>query len=61
MLLGGFWSTIVNLSLFIGARYVGYSDQHAMTMTFVSLVLIEFFKAYAYSIRPSTCPASAVC
>lgn len=48
MLLGGIWSTLVNLSLFIGARYLGYSNQHAMTMTFVSLVLIEFFKAYAY-------------
>jgi Ca2+-transporting ATPase len=48
MLLGGAWSAITNLSLFIGARYLGYSDQAAMTMTFVSLVLMEFFKAYAY-------------
>jgi Ca2+-transporting ATPase len=48
MLLGGAWSAITNLSLFIGTRYLGYSDQAAMTMTFVSLVLMEFFKAYAY-------------
>ena len=48
MVLGGAWSAITNLALFIGARYLGYSDQAAMTMTFVSLVLIQFFKAYGY-------------
>jgi Ca2+-transporting ATPase len=48
MLLGGAWSAFANLALFIGARYLGYSQQTAMTMTFVSLVLIEFFKAYGY-------------
>ncbi len=45
---GGAWSTMANLSLFAGARWLGYSDPKAMTMTFVSLVLMEFFKAYAY-------------
>jgi P-type Ca2+ transporter type 2C len=48
MVLGGAWSALTNLALFIGARYLGYSDQAAMTMTFVSLVLIQFFKAYGY-------------
>ena len=48
MVLGGAWSAITNLALFIGARYLGYTDQAAMTMTFVSLVLIQFFKAYGY-------------
>ena len=48
MVLGGAWSAITNLALFIGARHVGYTDQAAMTMTFVSLVLIQFFKAYGY-------------
>jgi Ca2+-transporting ATPase len=48
MVLGGVWSAITNLALYIGARYVGYSDQRAMTMTFVSLVLIQFFTAYGY-------------
>jgi Ca2+-transporting ATPase len=48
MILGGAWSTITNLALFIGAQHYGYSLQHAMTMTFVSLVLIQFFKAYGY-------------
>lgn len=48
MVLGGAWSAITNLVLFIGARYFGYDNQAAMTMTFVSLVLIQFFKAYGY-------------
>jgi Ca2+-transporting ATPase len=48
MLLGGAWSAITNLALFVGARYLGYTDQAAMTLTFVSLVLIQFFKAYGY-------------
>jgi len=48
MVLGGAWSAMTNLALFIGARFLGYSNQAAMTMTFVSLVLIQFFKAYGY-------------
>ncbi len=48
MLLGGVWSTIVNLGLFAWARNSGRSDAEAMTMTFVSLVLIQFFKAYNF-------------
>jgi len=45
---GGVWSTLVNLSLFVWARGSGRSEQEAMTMTFVSLVLIQFFKAYNF-------------
>jgi Ca2+-transporting ATPase len=48
MVLGGAWSAFANLGLFIGARYLSYSNHAAMTMTFVSLVLMEFFKAYGY-------------
>jgi Ca2+-transporting ATPase len=48
MLAGGIWSTIINLSLFIWARSSGRTEQEAMTMTFVSLVLIQFFKAYNF-------------
>lgn len=48
MLAGGFWSTIVNLSLFEWARHSGRSLREAMTMTFASLVLIQFFKAYNF-------------
>ena len=48
MLLGGLWSAIVNLGLFVWALNSGRSVQEAMTMTFVSLVLIQFFKAYNF-------------
>lgn len=48
MLIGGLWSTLANLGLFIWALGSGRSLPEAMTMTFVSLVLIQFFKAYNY-------------
>ncbi len=48
MTVGGLWSTIANLGLFIWALNSGRSTAQAMTMTFVSLVLIQFFKAYNY-------------
>lgn len=48
MLAGGLWSTVVNLVLFQWARQSGRSLREAMTMTFVSLVLIQFFKAYNF-------------
>jgi Ca2+-transporting ATPase len=48
MLVGGLWSTVVNLGLFVWALNSGRSVQEAMTMTFVSLVLIQFFKAYNF-------------
>jgi Ca2+-transporting ATPase len=48
MLTGGLWSALVNLGLFAWARSSGRSDAEAMTMTFVSLVLIQFFKAYNF-------------
>jgi Ca2+-transporting ATPase len=48
MLVGGLWSTLVNLGLFVWALNSGRSHQEAMTMTFVSLVLIQFFKAYNF-------------
>jgi Ca2+-transporting ATPase len=48
MLAGGLWSTIINLSLFVWARNSGRDVEEAMTMTFVSLVLIQFFKAYNF-------------
>jgi Ca2+-transporting ATPase len=46
--LGGLWSTLVNLVLFTWALRSDRSLPEAVTMTFVSLVLIEFFKAYNY-------------
>jgi Ca2+-transporting ATPase len=48
MLAGGVWSAIVNLGLFIWAFNSGRPLAEAMTMTFVSLVLIQFFKAYNF-------------
>jgi Ca2+-transporting ATPase len=48
MVLGGLWSTLINLGLFTWALNSGRSLSEAMTMTFVSLVLIQFFKAYNY-------------
>jgi Ca2+-transporting ATPase len=48
MVLGGIWSTLVNLGLFSWALNSGRSLEEAMTMTFVSLVLIQFFKAYNF-------------
>ena len=48
MTVGGLWSAIANLGLFAWALNSGRSVSEAMTMTFVSLVLIQFFKAYNY-------------
>ena len=48
MMVGGLWSTLVNLGLFVWALNSGRSVEEAMTMTFVSLVLIQFFKAYNF-------------
>jgi len=48
MLVGGLWSTAVNLGLFTWALNSGRSLKEAMAMTFVSLVLIQFFKAYNF-------------
>ena len=49
MVLGGVWSTLVNLGLFAWAPRLGPQRvRGAMTLTFVSLVLIQFFKAYNF-------------
>ncbi|MFH0851803.1 MAG: cation transporting ATPase C-terminal domain-containing protein, partial [Candidatus Peregrinibacteria bacterium] len=48
LLLGGTWSAIVNLSLFVWASSSDRPAAEAMTMTFLSLVLIQFFKAYNF-------------
>ncbi|NUM45231.1 MAG: cation-translocating P-type ATPase [Anaerolineales bacterium] len=48
MVLGGLWSTLINLGLFSWALNTGRNLEEAMTMTFVSLVLIQFFKAYNF-------------
>jgi len=48
MVAGGLWSAGVNLGLFVWALNSGRSIAEAITMTFVSLVLIQFFKAYNF-------------
>jgi P-type Ca2+ transporter type 2C len=48
ILLGGCWSALVNVALFAWALGSGFDIHEAMTMTFVSLVLIQFFKAYSF-------------
>ncbi len=48
LLTGGIWSMIVNLGLFLFMLSIGRSKEEAMTMTFVTLVMTEFFKAYNF-------------
>jgi Ca2+-transporting ATPase len=48
MVVGGLWSAAVNLGLFAWALNSSRRIEEAMTMTFVSLVLIQFFKAYNF-------------
>jgi Ca2+-transporting ATPase len=48
MVAGGVWSAVVNLSLFVWAQSSGRSLAQAMTLTFLSLVLVQFFKAYNF-------------
>ena len=48
MLIGGAWSMLVNVALFAWSLHSGRSLAEAMSMTFVSLVLIQFLKAYSY-------------
>jgi Ca2+-transporting ATPase len=45
---GGAWSALVTLVLFSWALSSGKALAEAMTMTFATLVLIEFFKAYSF-------------
>ncbi|HEY3473882.1 MAG TPA: HAD-IC family P-type ATPase, partial [Anaerolineales bacterium] len=48
MVMGGIWLALVNLLLFSWALSTGRSPEEARTMTFVSVVLFEFFKAYNF-------------
>ena len=48
MVVGGVWSGGINIGLITWALHPGLSVKEAMTMTFVSLVLIQFFKAYNF-------------
>src|SRR5262245_58655647 len=48
MLIGGVWTAVANLGLFAWTLNAGRSSIEAMTMTFVSLVLIQFVAAYNF-------------
>ena len=48
IVVGGTWSALVTLSLFSWALSSERVLAEAMTLTFATLVLIEFFKAYSY-------------
>ncbi len=48
MLVGGFWSALANLGLFAWVLASGRPLSQAMAMTFITLVLIQFFKAYSF-------------
>ena len=45
---GGLWSALVTLALFTWALSTDRPLAEAMTMTFATLVLIEFFKAFSF-------------
>jgi Ca2+-transporting ATPase len=46
LLIAGIWSGLVNMVLLIGLLQAGRPAQDVMAMTFVALVLIQFFNAY---------------
>jgi Ca2+-transporting ATPase len=48
MMTGGIWAGVINLALFIWAMHSGRSIYEAMTMTFIALILIQFFNAYNF-------------
>jgi Ca2+-transporting ATPase len=48
MLVGGVWTAVANLGLFAWTLNAGRSPVEAMTMIFVSLVLIQFVAAYNF-------------
>jgi len=48
VLAGGLWSALVNMGIFAMALHDGLPLKEAMSMTFVSLILIQFIKAYNF-------------
>jgi Ca2+-transporting ATPase len=46
LLVAGLWSALVNLALFLGLLQAGRPLRDVMAMTFVTLVLVQFFNAY---------------
>ena len=48
MLIGGIWTTVVSLSVFIWVLESGRTVEQAMTLTFLSLIFLELMEAYIF-------------
>src|SRR3989344_5695745 len=48
MVIGGVWSAMANIGLFSWSLWAGRSLQESMALVFISLTLIQFFKAYNF-------------
>ena len=48
LLVGGFWSTAIGLTIFLGSLSLGRPLEESMAMTFLALVLIELFEVYSF-------------
>jgi len=48
MMIGGVWATIVNLLIYHWAVWNGTDQTEAMSLTFITLILMQFMKAYSY-------------
>ena len=48
MLIGGIWAALANIGLFAWLLHSGRDEAEAMTMTFVALVLVQFWNAYNF-------------
>ncbi len=48
MLISGIWSTIAMLFLFVWGLHSGKSHEESMTITFMCLIIIQFFNAYNF-------------
>jgi Ca2+-transporting ATPase len=46
LLTAGIWSAAINIGLLTGLLYAGRPTNEVMAMTFITLVLIQFFNAY---------------
>ena len=53
MLIGGIWAALANIGLFAWLSHSGRSEADAMAMTFVALVLVQFWNAYQLQVRPT--------
>jgi Ca2+-transporting ATPase len=48
MVIGGIWTTVVSLSLFVWVLESGRTVEQAMTLTFLCLIFIELVEAYNF-------------